>query len=82
MQGFHATTTSTRATPLSATSSVGALTPENVQQMVIFALSALGIQGKSNDISRTWFVDSAAFNHMSSSSEHLHNFTLIMGPKT
>src|SRR4051812_45769044 len=41
--------------------------------MVLFALSALGIQGKSSNASQPWFLDSGASNHMTGSSEYLQN---------
>jgi hypothetical protein len=41
--------------------------------MVVSALSALGIQGKSSNVSRPWFLDSGASNHMTGSSKYLHN---------
>ncbi|KAI5410558.1 hypothetical protein KIW84_055896 [Lathyrus oleraceus] len=53
--------------------------PELIQQMVLSALSALGIQGKSYNISRPWFLDSSASNHMTGSSEYLHNLQSYHG---
>ncbi|KEH21725.1 hypothetical protein MTR_7g015680 [Medicago truncatula] len=44
-----------------------------IQQMVIAALSRMGIHGKSPNVSRPWFLDSGASNHMTGSSEYLHN---------
>jgi hypothetical protein len=44
-----------------------------IQQMVHSALSALGIQSKSSNVSQPWFLDSGASNHMTGSSEYLHN---------
>ncbi|KAG6629834.1 hypothetical protein CIPAW_14G112700 [Carya illinoinensis] len=46
------------------------LTTEMVQQMIISAFSALGLQGNG---SLTWLVDSGASNHMTSSSDTLSN---------
>ena len=72
LQPFHAANSMTK-TPTSVPTNADALTLEKVQQMVLSALSALGIQGKSNDISSPWFVDSGASNHMTGTSEHLNN---------
>ena len=47
--------------------------------MVLSALSALGIQGKSHNISSPWFVDSGASNHMAGTSEHLTNVRTYNG---
>src|SRR4051812_30223652 len=44
-----------------------------IQQMVLFALSALGIQGKSSHDSQPWFLESGSSNHMTGSSEYLQN---------
>ena len=46
---------------------------EMFQQMVHSALSSLGIQGKYSNVSRPWFLDSGASNHMTGSTEYLHN---------
>ncbi|KAK2402783.1 hypothetical protein QL285_052273 [Trifolium repens] len=73
VQAFHATTSSAVGPPITDTSSGGALQPEIIQQMVLSALSALGIQGKSSNVSHPWFLDSGASNHMTGSSEYLHN---------
>ncbi|XP_050877608.1 uncharacterized protein LOC127081390 [Lathyrus oleraceus] len=54
-------------------SNSGVIQPEMIQQMVHYALSALGIQGKSSNVSQPWFLDSGASNHMTGSSEYLHN---------
>ena len=78
MQPFHAANSMTK-TPTSVPTNVDALTPEKVQQMVLSALSALGIQGKSNDISSPWFVDSGASNHMTGALEHLNNIHTYNG---
>ena len=43
-----------------------------IQQMVLAALSNMGIHGKSPNVSRPWFHDSGASNHMTGSSEYLH----------
>jgi len=41
--------------------------------MVLAALSNMGVHGKSPNVSRPWFLDSGASNHMTGSSKHLHN---------
>lgn len=73
LHALHATTTSLDQTSAPTTSSAASLTPEAVQQMVLAALSALGLQGKSKPTSQPWFVDSGASNHMTGSLEKLHN---------
>ena len=78
MQPFHAANSMTK-TPTSVPTNADALTLEKVQQMVLSALSALGIQGKSNDISSPWFVDSGASNHMTGALEHLNNIHTYNG---
>ena len=47
--------------------------------MVFSALSALWIQGKSSDVSRTWFLDLGASNHIKGSFEYLHNLQFYHG---
>ena len=42
------------------------LTPEMVQQMIVLAFSTLKLQGTGNSLSKSWFVDFAASNHMTS----------------
>ena len=54
-------------------SNADASTAESVQQMVLSAPFALGIQGKSKAVSQPWFVDFGASNHMTGSLAHLHN---------
>ena len=47
-----------------------------VQQMILSAFSALGLQGKGKTITSVpspWFVDSGATNHMTGTSDLLHN---------
>lgn len=44
-----------------------------IQQMVLAALSALGIPSNSSHVSRPWFLDSGASNHITGSSEYLQN---------
>ncbi|KAJ0019968.1 hypothetical protein Pint_31293 [Pistacia integerrima] len=54
-------------------SSSSNITPEQVQQMIIFALSALGLQGKAHLLTSPWLIDSAASNHMTGSSAALQD---------
>ncbi|KAH0743204.1 hypothetical protein KY290_031197 [Solanum tuberosum] len=55
------------------------LTPEMVQQMIMSAFSALGLQG--NDVtSNFWIVDSSASNHMTNSTSILKNVRKYQGP--
>ena len=49
------------------------LTPEMVQQMIMSAFSALGLQGNGTTASQSWLVDSAASNHMTRLSDTLSN---------
>ena len=49
-------------------SSSSNITPEQVQQMIISALSALSLQGKKYLLTFPWLIDSAASNHMTGSS--------------
>ena len=49
------------------------ITPEQVQQRVIFALSALGLQGKKHLLTSPWLIDSTASNHMTGSQTTLHD---------
>jgi len=76
VQAFHAASSMTETPSVPVPE---ALTPEKVQQMVLSALSALGIQGKSHNISSPWFVDSGASNHMAGTSEHLTNVRTYNG---
>jgi len=73
VQALHATTSSTAAPSITSASDGGSLQPVMIQQMVLAALSNMGIHGKSPNVSRPWFVDSGASNHMTGSSENLHN---------
>ena len=50
-----------------------------VQQMIISAFSALGLQGKGDLPSSFWLVDSGASNHMTSSSDALSNVCTYHG---
>nr|XP_027187658.1 uncharacterized protein LOC113785455 [Cicer arietinum] len=69
VQAFHATKSSAIGPSIPSASNGGALQPEMIQQMVLSALSALGIQGKSSNVSNPWFLDSGASNHMTGSSK-------------
>ena len=48
------------------------LTTEKVQEMIISALSALGLQG-NGFLSPSWIIDSGASNHMTGSSNTTHS---------
>ena len=48
------------------------LTLKMVQQMIMSAFSAFGLQGKSFQITPSWFVDSGPSNHMTGSTDMLH----------
>jgi hypothetical protein len=56
----------------SVTVATSSLTPEIMQQMIITALSALGLQGNTSN-SQLWLVDFAVSNHMTNSSSMLKN---------
>lgn len=49
------------------------LTHEMVQQMIVSAFSALGLQSNGTTLSKSWLVDSGASNHMTGSSDILCN---------
>ncbi|KAK0606527.1 hypothetical protein LWI29_000191 [Acer saccharum] len=55
------------AQPTTVPGSSSNITPEQVQQMIVSALSALGLQGKKYLLSSPWLIDSAASNHMTGS---------------
>ena len=55
------------------------LTPEMVQQMIMSAFSAFGLQGKSWKLTPSWFVDSGASNHMTGSTDMLHGICTYEG---
>jgi hypothetical protein len=68
----------TSSTPMmsSASSSVGGssvLTPEMVQQMIMSAFFALGLQGNGTTSFQSWLKDYAASNHMTKSSDTVCN---------
>ena len=54
------------------TSDSTVLTTKKVQEMIISALSALGLQG-NGFLSPSWIIDSGASNHMTGSSNTLSN---------
>ncbi|KAK0577730.1 hypothetical protein LWI29_037641 [Acer saccharum] len=69
---FHTTVQSSfvpasSAQPTTVPGSSSNITPEQVQQMIVSALSALGLQGKKYLLSSPWLIDSAASNHMTGS---------------
>ncbi|KAF2297227.1 hypothetical protein GH714_019667 [Hevea brasiliensis] len=66
------TTPSTAAEPV-------VLTPEMVQQMIVSAFFALGLQGNDIASSQFWLVDSAASNHMTNLSSMLKNVRKYQG---
>jgi hypothetical protein len=49
------------------------ITHEQIQQMIIYALSALDLQGKKHLLTSPWLIDSAASNHMTGSPEALQD---------
>ena len=49
------------------------ITPEMVQQMIISALSTLGLSSNINSIPKPWYFDSAASNHMTNTALPLNN---------
>lgn len=50
-----------------------------VQQMILSAFSALGLQGQGKIVSALWLVDSGASNHMTGSPTSLHNLRQYTG---
>jgi hypothetical protein len=63
-------------TPLNQSAVPGsssALTLEHVQQMIVSALSALGLQGKTQLLPPPWLIDYAASNHMTDNSKALQD---------
>jgi hypothetical protein len=59
------------ASSFAAGSSV--LTPKMVQQMIMLAFFALGLQGNGTTSYKSWLIDFAASNHMTISSDTLCN---------
>ncbi|KAA8546345.1 hypothetical protein F0562_002916 [Nyssa sinensis] len=72
---YQATINTSSALGMFSTSSSAAgsssLTPEMVQQMIMSAFFALGLQGNTSH--KSWLIDFAASNHMSKSSDILCN---------
>jgi len=50
-----------------------------VQQMIVSALSALGLSGNRNSILKPWYFDSAASNHMTNIVLPLNNVQKYKG---
>lgn len=73
VQAFHTTTSYASSPSVIDTSNNDALQYELIQQIVLFTLLVLGIQGTSFNISPLWFLDLGAFNYMMGSSKYLHN---------
>jgi hypothetical protein len=63
----------TASTLLAVQGSSSNITPEQVQQMIIFSLSALGLQGKEYLLTSLWLIDSTASNHMTDSLKALQD---------
>ena len=73
---YHASTTTSSSAALPATSPVvpfpaptalanpTTLTPEMLQQMILFAFTAFGLSGNHKVSSKPWYFDSGASNHM------------------
>jgi hypothetical protein len=55
------------------------ITPEMIQQMIVSALSALGLSGNQNSIPKPWYFDSAASNHMTNTALPLNNVQKYKG---
>ena len=66
------------STSSATTSDSTLLTTEKVQEIIISALSALGMQG-NNFLSPSWIIDSGASNHMTSSFDTLSKFQTYIG---
>lgn len=67
-KAYHTTVdTATASAPYVTTTGNNLITPESIQAMIQSALSAMGISGTQS--SKTWYLDSGATNHMTSSSK-------------
>ena len=55
------------------------VTPEMIQQMIVNAFSTLGISGNKNSAHKPWYFDSAASNHMTSTTVPLNNVQKYKG---
>ena len=53
------------------------ITPKMVQQMIVSALSALGLSGNKNSNPKPWYFDSGASNHMTNTALPLNNVKKI-----
>lgn len=49
------------------------ITPKHFQQMIISAISALGLQGKKHLLTSPWLIDFVASNHMIGNLAALHD---------
>ena len=78
-QAFQATVPDAPVIGPTSTTSQTVMTPEMVQQMILTAFSALGLQGQGKPASSTWFIDSGATNHMTGSSDFLQNLRPYTG---
>ncbi|KAJ0101990.1 hypothetical protein Patl1_03850 [Pistacia atlantica] len=78
MQNANAYQAPVDSAPSATPSASSILTPKKVQQMIISAFSALGLQGKGS-LSPSWIIDSGASNHMTSSSDILGNVRTYTG---
>lgn len=63
----------------SQTQSPALLTPAMVNQMIINALSSMHISGTGPSLSNTWYLDSGASNHMTSSPSKLYHVVPYTG---
>lgn len=79
MHAFHATINYANGPYVTSASNGGTLQSEMIQQIVLFALSSFGIQGKSSNVLHSWFLDFCASNQMVSSSENLHYLRYFYG---
>ena len=55
------------------------ITPNMVQQMIVFALFALGLSGNKNSNPKPWYFDSGASNHMTNTALPLNNVKKYKG---
>ncbi|KAK0586103.1 hypothetical protein LWI29_001019 [Acer saccharum] len=70
VQSTFVPTSSAQPNVLSSSSN---LTPKQVQQVIVYALSTLGLQGKKHLLPSPWLIDFAASNHMTCSLVALHD---------
>ncbi|CAL2235970.1 unnamed protein product [Prunus armeniaca] len=63
----------------SAPAHVQPVTLDMIQQMIIFAFSALGLSGKPLSTSSPWYFDSEASHHMTNNAESLTNVNKYFG---